>query len=307
MSEGKRYVQQHIEPERPPASIPEALRKPLVENVEFSKYGGEISAEKNGNHFYLQYSASNTNEVLSGIAAHMGSVEHKAKVLEHANDWKLVRKLIITDAEGNELLNLEPLINLHAEKVETWLGPTMVLKRQVGVFFPATNNVPSFDLKAGGAQVRPTDMFNESLEYNVLLTENITSPATLVTLLHEIGHVKRPTADSAILNTRARYVRYLQTRNKNLLTAEEKTDPELEDKIFQVILEEERDAWAYALKEMRPLIKAGFLEKKDVLDFLHTNALQSYSDTIRKVANPSVRERIRIAFFGYLNTRFGAQ
>jgi hypothetical protein len=75
-------------------------------------------------------------------------------------------------------------------------------------------------------------------EKSLLIIDNIFSPASLIALLHEIGHseafAKMGSKDRTDLG---RYVAYFKTLNQNLLSKEELSDPDYKEKVVAAVLE----------------------------------------------------------------------
>lgn len=90
--------------------------------------------------------------------------------------------------------------------------------------------------------------------------------AALLTLFHEIGHSKDPAERGS-----------LELRHAVL-------DSKGEEKIYfdQEIMSSERDAWAYSLKKMKPLLEGINITSEELDAFIHKWLLGSYSDLVSK-------------------------
>jgi|GEM_PF-4197396 len=103
----------------------------------------------------------------------------------------------------------------------------------------------------------------------VVLNAEITKPEMIIHLLHEAGHVHEKTDE----------MRFSPTNN-----------PDVSSKVYKgdlaVKLLSERNAWAYALRRLKPFVDqeptSGFsIQKNDVLTLANNWALKSYQDSIK--------------------------
>jgi len=111
-----------------------------------------------------------------------------------------------------------------------------------------------------------TDVINELLGKKVIfLSGNPSNLSTLLTLFHELGHE--------------------QTRDKNSeeMVGYHRGRPISKDE-GRAVLEEERDAWAFALQTLRPYIRKESYE--EVNKFIHDYALTNHSNHLRGQISP---------------------
>ena len=94
----------------------------------------------------------------------------------------------------------------------------------------------------------------------------------------------------------------MRTLNRNLLTKEELSMPDIHERIAGFLLEEERNAWARALGRLRPFVRSGALDREEVLTAAHSIALTSYSKLLENFAHPSVMEGLYRKLVSQVNT-----
>ena len=112
----------------------------------------------------------------------------------------------------------------------------------------------------------------------IIIRGDISTPATILGLLHEIGHCKEyEESDEFEKRTFDRYHKALRIGGS--LSAE----------TLAKVLKRERDAWAYALRKIRPIL-GKTITKDDVLTYIHGYALLSYSETIRRKIEEGLSE-----------------
>lgn len=108
----------------------------------------------------------------------------------------------------------------------------------------------------------------------VICISDISSPDGIIGLMHEAGHsniyeslndTERGALRSALLRYREHYG---------------------SDSDFATVLKHERDAWAWALKKIRPILgnnsQEGLISKTQLIKFVHKIALQTYGERIAK-------------------------
>ena len=110
----------------------------------------------------------------------------------------------------------------------------------------------------------------------ILVDQDITKPVAILQLSHEAGHAQ---IMESMTDEERNFV--LDTRKEFKEAGREQQEIE-GDKIDRVI-KDERDAWAFALRTIKPLIKSGILSLNDVRNFIHDIALKSYSNDVRSL------------------------
>lgn len=109
----------------------------------------------------------------------------------------------------------------------------------------------------------------------ITLRRPLTELATVITFLHEIGHMVDPKTDQDLSP---------KEWNKVFIDFESHWEP-VKTEHQAAILRAERNAWAYAFKMLRPLLKGQddnqTFSSKRVLDYMHYK-LESYSDIIKE-------------------------
>lgn len=102
---------------------------------------------------------------------------------------------------------------------------------------------------------------------------DLTKPKNVLNLLHEIGHGFD-------------YERLTESDKKDFLGAYKAYGGEggrnPDKKTLEKVLRSERNAWAFALKKIKPLFDNSSVKKKDILSFIHNNALSNHSAVIRQ-------------------------
>jgi hypothetical protein len=109
-------------------------------------------------------------------------------------------------------------------------------------------------------------------EKAVILARNLTSPRSLLTLFHEVGHAQ----EYAQMTEREQEEHLRDLRALDRYAASEE--------VMSRILRRERNAWSYALAQLRPFLKrdgSGLIDKRQALSFVHDHALRRYSAFFR--------------------------
>jgi|SRR3989344_2110599 len=127
-------------------------------------------------------------------------------------------------------------------------------------------------------------------EPRVVVFGDIFIPSGMLAMFHELGHIafnaKRTTLDPNHFENAV----WASENFEELLSHPRIIHPRYSREIGEIIIEEERVAWAAAIRALRPLIGAGVISKEDVLAMAHQWALQSYSDDIRKIMGGPVKK-----------------
>lgn len=116
-----------------------------------------------------------------------------------------------------------------------------------------------------------------------LLYGSPTSLENILALFHEIGHTvtsQGETRHKAFLKSRA----YTELNNNHISSESAK-----------IILQEERSAWAFALKNLRSIIGKDADLRSAILYMIH-NDLQSYGDDIRESLEQDLVDSVEVYF-----------
>lgn len=148
------------------------------------------------------------------------------------------------------------------------------------------NDTSFFTTGASINQSDPAIYFNVSLESgsgfskdanSVFLQEDPLSRKGLIILFHELGHSNNykdiSEEEMSLYYSSLKKISYLI----NFLPSRRLNQEEA-----KILLEEERRAWAFALKTLRPFEDDLDLDLKNSLETIHNHNLQSYSDVIRE-------------------------
>lgn len=119
----------------------------------------------------------------------------------------------------------------------------------------------------------------------IFLSEDPLTLEGIVTLFHELGHYKDSTRiESPTRPSHTGKMLIAQTFKETALNAK---DGELKGKVWEMgaqnLLQLERDAWAIALKDLKPFVEDLNLKRSNLRNYLHSKCLQSYSELIRRV------------------------
>lgn len=117
------------------------------------------------------------------------------------------------------------------------------------------------------------------------LGENLTKINNLVLLLHEIGHavMYEKLSDEEKIKFNELYTNHITAMIDQDLPIENRENIAIPDNSdLNRVLATEREATAFALKQIRPLIRGNQELSNNIIKYLHQKGLKSYSDTIRK-------------------------
>jgi len=116
-------------------------------------------------------------------------------------------------------------------------------------------------------------------EQRTICIDNSASLKSLIALSHEIGHA---TAFQDMSDEqRERFVEINDTFRKCA-----RYGKSIKKEILNEVLRSERDAWAVAIKLLKPAIKSGLLAKEDLLNYVHSiegQGLKTYSKAIDRM------------------------
>ena len=118
-------------------------------------------------------------------------------------------------------------------------------------------------------------------EKSVGLADDPLTPNGLLTLVHEIGHNKNYEADKEAYHERQKDIE----KFNNITNYKSINLSEVDEKVAQSVLEEERGAWATALNDIRPFIKDLDFKPNKIKEFVHHKSLQMYCTYLRMILN----------------------
>lgn len=128
---------------------------------------------------------------------------------------------------------------------------------------------------------------NSMWERIVLVEGDLADIDTLLALMHEIGHVVIKDTQAGSETRQRAFKRFDQNMR-------------LGNRDAAAVLREERDAWAFALKKLRPLITSENWPK--IKSAIHDDALHSYNQDLRDSLFPGWLARL----LKYLSEIIGA-
>ncbi len=287
----KAYLEQHLEPKREGIATPEGLSAPLAENVEYTDDPfNKLEVTRDGLSLEIVYGESATYKVMRAVESYLSFAQTKES--EFA-EWRQLYSLKLRNEKGQQL-DLDFSANTNG--VEKGKPTTVVFRAGV--------NRPTNATKSTGA------LRHTVTEDRIFIPGNLLSPGDILLLLHELGHAavlnKYQENDERKLVQVYRYLAYVRTLNHKRLNGDEESDPDINEKIFGTLLQEERDAWAFAIKKFKPFIGSAKITREAVLALVHEKALQSYSNTFRTMLGPTLGEKIRLKIVSYINTLLNA-
>lgn len=153
----------------------------------------------------------------------------------------------------------------------------VIQSKDIDYQWQLSEEAPDLDIyfEPDGADV--TDAGAHIMENAIRVGSNLDNWAGLLTLLHEIGHKKDPG--------------YLKLPEKSLVHRNFfKTEDKIMEQTAKYILQDERNAWSYTLKKLKPFLY--MLPKDDLHAYIHEWALGSYSDSIMKKTGMNLEEEI---------------
>lgn len=115
----------------------------------------------------------------------------------------------------------------------------------------------------------------------ILINGDISVVDGLLAMLHEVGHAQMldAMADKELETYDKEREKFHRAVFKN-----EKLEKEILDKVIL----DERNAWARALKMLKPFIRTGIIRKEEVANHIHKVALKSYSEAISKLISDEI-------------------
>ncbi len=129
-----------------------------------------------------------------------------------------------------------------------------------------------FHLKEG---IVGNDYFDEDSN-NILLESDPLTQGGVVGLLHELGHYNDFISISKDeFRKRKKSLRRMELDDTSIYN----DDPEFED--GEAVLKMERDAWAFALKTLKPFAADLHMKLENIQQFVHNKCLGEYSEHIR--------------------------
>jgi len=113
----------------------------------------------------------------------------------------------------------------------------------------------------------------------VLITGDLSKPLTILSLFHEIGHL----VDDKIMGDKDKEERHKESRIRYNKAGQPIKSPD-DTGVYKptendlvTILNSERNAWAFAIKKLKPFLKNLNIDNQDLRVYIHDYALKSYS------------------------------
>lgn len=231
-----KYLKSHLEP-RKVGVKPELLYKPVAE-VDYKEKG---EANFNIGKLRVDFSYGPVDRLPIVLYGELNLAGITEKTL------RLINKLTIQDKNGRTL----DLIDIMPPGSKVYIDPF-------------------YDSAAYKSPVLTDNAFVDPKTKRVVLLGDISVPRTILSLLHEAGHLNRLPESMEEAGSK---------REKALST--ETISPS--DAAF--VLRMERDAWAFALRKLRPFLNKdpnSPLNKDAVLYEIHNFALKSYSNRLKE-------------------------
>ncbi|MFH1225927.1 MAG: hypothetical protein V1684_01405 [bacterium] len=114
-------------------------------------------------------------------------------------------------------------------------------------------------------------------EKTIIMSYDITTPEGIIVLCHEAGH-----ANIFEKMTEEERKSYLKDREKFQTSFSYKLGP-ISNKVVDNIVKNERNAWAYAMRKLKPLLKSSIIKQDDIKNYIHHESLKTYSDATRSL------------------------
>ncbi len=251
----ERYLHAKLESRDRKSKVPETLKKPLAAVDYALENRAELHTDDETVHGYVEWERATPTE---GTLLDELVNKNAPRVISTGDPsaWYTLLKLGLKEKSKDR--NIE--IDFRQEGIEAVFNPTV-------------------DNRAGFCFVLPEDKF-------IVALGDIAQPITLISVLHEIGHIK----DLERLDD--------ETREEALNTIREYRDTlekdaeDIPDTVMAEIMNRERNAWAFTLKAVQPLLRAGVFSKDDALIYMHQHALQSYSNYFHLIHETRESSRI---------------
>mgnify|MGYP001570202935 CR=1 FL=1 len=255
--ESKRYLRKHLEPDESPEQFLEGLelkrsldkRHTLEGNIE-SRYaygeGGAANAKIGSLDSIFSYESVRAEDIPEGVA----------RILQKWGNEET------SEANTRRLTSFE----LEVPGSPARLNVTDLLPEDYRIFINAERDVSASWVNRG--------------ERYIYLGTDVTTPGGVMTLLHEVGHTA-----TEYKRTDKEEARYKTARKQNNdLKPGQYEKPSSE--AMALVLKDERDAWAFALKKIRPLLtketSTQFFDREVIEKYIHQTCLSSYSDEMRE-------------------------
>ena len=244
-----KYIERRLE-HKPPQPIVELALKKLETPLKKVQYKKEGTMKIITEEFRLEFSyrqVSPESDLNNMIKMDYESFYNAIMIESKLTEWRVLTDFRITDKSGNVVFDIKQEL------------PGYI------IFF----HIIDEEQKQSSA--------NPEAKY-IIIRGDISTPATILGLLHEIGHCKEyEESDEFEKRTFDRYHKALRIGGS--LSAE----------TLAKVLKRERDAWAYALRKIRPIL-GRTITKDDVLTYIHGYALLSYSEAIRRKIEEGLSE-----------------
>ena len=142
------------------------------------------------------------------------------------------------------------------------LDITSLLPEGVRVFFRSLPNESKRE-----KDPKPSGLFDPTINV-VVVRNNLATPLDIIVLMHEIGH-----ANDEVTPKILDFPRPKGPDDKVFLTQEQ----------MEIRLKSERNAWAFAIKKIKPFLSDLGITTEDLDMFAHNFALHIYSEEINKM------------------------
>jgi hypothetical protein len=189
------------------------------------------------------------------------------------------------DIEANDLSlrfsYRQPTTQDHLEKVldlgvltesNEWrlLDSLKLLDKGENVIFDLMEDLPEFKILFRPDTNGPAQSAANPEKKYLIIRGDISQPRAIIALLHEVGHCKD--------------YEKLDDHDKETFESGHKAlhmEGQVSRESLEKVLRRERNAWAYALKNIKPILGRD-ISKADVKQYIHNYALGSYSEGMRK-------------------------
>lgn len=247
------YLENHIE-----EPVSKQSKKEILSRVDKDIYphewsdSGVFEFEKGATKFSLKYFSPEFSELFK-LGVQEGSITPNA-IKVFLGRYRQIEELIISNQDTN-------------------LDISEILPEGYRVFFnPHSNNMSGSKL----------DVKNKM----IFITSDILLTSGLLALFHELGHQETindiSSQNPAYLSDRA--FAYQDLKYNESLRRDYLRKPENAETSAELLLRDERNAWANALNNIRPFVKDLEINVEDAKDLIHEYCLESYSQFIEKNA-----------------------
>jgi hypothetical protein len=250
-----KYIERRLE-HKPSQAIVELALKKLETPLKKVQYKKEGTIKIITEEFRLEFSyrqVSPESDLNNMIKMDYEAFYNAIMIQSQLTQWRVLTDFRITDKSGNVVFDIKKEL------------PGYI------IFFHIIDNKQNQDKEQKQSSANPEARY-------IIIRGDISTPATILALLHETGHCKEyEESDEFEKRTFDRY--HKELRIGGSLSAE----------TLAKVLKRERDAWAYALRKIRPIL-GKTIPKDNVLTYIHGYALLSYSEEIRRKIEEGLSE-----------------